>query len=90
MIETKTQMVPLKKGGGICTYLKEGTICNELTDLTCLDEGIEMTVIRYKLSFTRYIYIVKLLKLSLNICNYVFLQLAKTGTVVFLLAVIMI
>ena len=65
-------------------------ICNELTDLTCLDEDIEMTVVRYKLSFTRDIYILKLFKLSLNIYNNVFLQFAETGTVVFLLAVIII
>ena len=48
----------IRKGGGICTYVKEGLVCNELIELTCIDNNIEMSIVRYKLPFTRDIYVV--------------------------------
>ena len=47
----------IKKGGGICTFIKEGIICNEIDNLTSSDENVEMNVTRYKLPFTRDIFI---------------------------------
>ena len=38
----------IKRGGGICTFVKEGIVFNELSDLTCLNDDIEISVIRLK------------------------------------------
>ena len=46
----------IKKGGGICTFVKEGISFKDLTEFTCLNDNIEMSVIRFKLPFTRDIW----------------------------------
>ena len=47
----------INKGGGICTFIKEGLIFKDLTELSCLNDDIEISVIRFKLPFTRDIYV---------------------------------
>ena len=53
----KNQDGSIRKGGGVCTYVKEGIICTTMDDLTCLNDDIEVSVIKYKLPFTRDIYV---------------------------------
>ena len=50
----------IKKGGGICTYVKEGIIFKDLDEFACLNDNIEMSVIRFKLPFTRDIYVLNI------------------------------
>ena len=47
----------IKKGGGICTFIKEGISCDLLENITCMDGNIEITGTKYKLPFTRDILI---------------------------------
>ena len=47
----------IKKGGGICTFIKECLIFKDLTELSCLNDDIEISVIKFKLPFTPDIYV---------------------------------
>ena len=40
--------------------MKEGFTCNELSDITCLDENVEMATARLKLPFTHDIYVINI------------------------------
>ena len=48
----------IKKGGGLCTFVKQGIIFENLTDLHHCDVNIEMNIIKLKLPFTRDIFVV--------------------------------
>ena len=37
----------IKRGGGICTYIRQGLVFNCLQDLSCCDNNIEMSAIQY-------------------------------------------
>ena len=50
----------IKRGGGICTYVKQGIIFEKNTVLSCSNNNIEMCVIRLKLPFTRDIYVINI------------------------------
>ena len=47
----------LKRGGGLCTYVRKTFICEDLIDHTLSNNNIEMHVMKYKLPYTRPIYI---------------------------------
>ena len=47
----------IKRGDGLCTYVRKTIICEELSDLTIRNCDIELHVKKYKLPFTRPIYI---------------------------------
>ena len=47
----------IKRGGGICTYVKESIVFHEMNDLACFTVDIEISVIKLKLPFTRNIFI---------------------------------
>ena len=47
----------IKRGGGICTYIKNGLICNNLPDFDIIDKNIELSTIKYHLPHTRDIYV---------------------------------
>ena len=47
----------IKRGGGLCTYVRKTIICEELSDLTISNCDIELHVMKYKLPFTRPLYI---------------------------------
>ena len=47
----------IKRGGGLCTYLKFAIIFEVITNLQYCDIDIEMLVIKVKLPFTRDIYV---------------------------------
>ena len=46
-----------KRGGGLCTYVRKSLICEDLMDHTLSNSNIELHVMKYKLPFTRPIYI---------------------------------
>ena len=46
-----------KRGGGLCTYVRKSLICEEVIDHTLLNSKIELHVMKYKLPYTRPIYI---------------------------------
>ena len=48
----------IKRGGGICTYVKQGIIFEEHATLSCSNTDIEVIVIKLKLPFTRDIYVI--------------------------------
>ena len=50
----------IRRGGGICTYVKQGIIFEEYNASSCLNDNIEMSVIRLKIPFTRDIYVFNL------------------------------
>ena len=47
----------IKRGGGLCTYVRKTIICEELTDMTLSNNDIEVHVMKYKLPYTRPVYI---------------------------------
>ena len=47
----------VKRGGGICTYIKQGLNFTVITDLSICNNDIAMSVIEYSLPHTRKIYI---------------------------------
>ena len=47
----------IKRGGGLCTYIKTGLICNNLSEFAIIGNNIELSVIKYKLPHTREIYV---------------------------------
>ena len=47
----------VKKGGGLCTYVKNGIVCEELTDMIISNKDIELHLVKYNLPFTRPIFI---------------------------------
>ena len=47
-----------KRGGGLCTYVRDDITCEEQTDFTMSNGHIELHVIKYNLPYTRDIYIV--------------------------------
>ena len=49
--------IKFQKGGGICTYLRQGLSLNNLPDLSCCDNNIEMSAINYNLPHTRPIFV---------------------------------
>ena len=50
----------VKRGGGICTYIKKGLIFNVLDDLFICNKDIELSVIQYTLPFTRRIFLLSM------------------------------
>ena len=46
-----------KRGGGLCTYVRKSFTCEELIDLSLSNNNIELHVMKYKLPYTRPIYI---------------------------------
>ena len=47
----------IRRGGGVCTYIKQGINFEEQHELYCSNADIEMMVIKLMLPFTRDIYI---------------------------------
>ena len=47
----------IKRGGGLCTFVKIGLLCTELPEYTIADKNIELSTVKYKLPFTRDIYV---------------------------------
>ena len=47
----------IKRGGGLCMYIKTGLICNNLPEFTIIGKNSELSVIKYKLHHTRDIYV---------------------------------
>ena len=47
----------IKRGGGLCTYIKQGLNFNLESDLEICAEDIELSVIRYNLPCTHGIYV---------------------------------
>ena len=48
----------IRKGGGLCTYVKQGIVYESLIELHYCVLHIEMSVIKVKLPFTRDIFVV--------------------------------
>ena len=48
----------ITRGGGICTYIRQGIVFEEYTLLSCSNKDIEMLIIKLKLPFTRDIYMI--------------------------------
>ena len=47
----------IKRGGGLCTYIKTGLICNNMPEFAISENNIELSIIKYKLPHTRDIYV---------------------------------
>ena len=47
-----------KKGGGLCTYVRKTYIFEENKEMTIINKNIELHVMKYKLPFTRPIYMI--------------------------------
>ena len=45
-----------KKGGGLCTYVKRGLVCEEISDMLISNKDIEIHLVKYNLPFTRPIF----------------------------------
>ena len=47
----------VKKGGGLCTYVKSGLVCEDIRDMIISNKDIELHLVKYNLPFTRPIFI---------------------------------
>ena len=47
----------VKRGGGLCTYVKNGLVCEDIRDRIISNKDIEMHLMKYTLPYTRPIYI---------------------------------
>ena len=47
----------LKRGGGLCTYVRKSLICEDLIEHTLSNNNFELHVVKYSLPYTRPIYI---------------------------------
>ena len=47
----------VKKGGGLCTYVKDGLVCEDMKDMIISNKDIELHLVKYALPYTRPIFI---------------------------------
>ena len=47
----------IKKGGGLCTYVRKNIVCSDIVDMSISNRNIELSVVKYDMQFTRPIYI---------------------------------
>ena len=47
----------VKKGGGLCTYVKSGLVCEDIKDMIISNKDIELHLVKYALPYTRPILI---------------------------------
>ena len=47
----------VKKGGGLCTYVKDGLVCKDMRNMIISNKDIELHLVKYALPYTRPIFI---------------------------------
>ena len=59
----------IKKGGGLCKYIKQGLVSENIETMQLCDNDIEMMCNKVKLPYTRDIYILKVYRPACRKCG---------------------
>ena len=67
----------IKRGGGLCAYVRSSMVCTELPGYSCMNGDIEISITKYNLPCTRDIFVFNIIVHQLEILMF-FLKHVQT------------